>query len=500
MIKISCLSPKVVYNKYISEFVTVPCGSCDVCTSMRSLGWSNRLELETHDNVFTLFFTLTYAKDKRPVIDVNNVIDFVSDSWDVSLAHSSEYVSLCKGFVPCVSSSDMQGFIKRLRRFIDYYFPNLSYEEKRLRYFIASEYGPTTFHPHYHGLLWFNSSAVSKKIKEFIYKAWFSKNPHSSLSSFLERNQCSFVRYSASQYVAGYLNCDTFLPSILREPLFRTFHLQSSRPPIGSLRIQQIQVQRLFSSSFTNFSFVRPKTGKVVNVPLWRSFESRYFPRHVGFSLISSSDRGTMYRISLLYGCEFGFNAWLKRILSEWNSSLSVFVLLRKFAAEDFKDEETGYPLPNIESLRRLFYVSRRFFRCVDEFGFLPSVYQTIIERYYSRKNYNCLVAQLEAEQALLDSTLPNSSLEYLPFYIDSCFYENLRNLSPIARNEYIKQFNLEGKDWVQFVPSNTYLYSKARSFFSRIRRENTKVRQHKDFVSNHPEYQKIYLQNLFYL
>lgn len=492
---VSCLNPRVVYNKYIGEHVSVPCGKCAGCTSLKANSWSTRLERESADHRYTVFVTLTYAEDKRPLIDISSLKDtYVSETFDKSLADSSEYVKLRHGLIPVCSKKDIQDFIKRLRINL-YRNLHLNEKERILRYFCAAEFGPSSFHPHYHLLLWFDTPKVAKVIKEHVYKAWFVKNPHSSLSSFLVRNEVSFVRSSCSSYVAAYLNTDTHLPAILREPLFRTFHLQSTCPPIGTLSLQPRQVSELLLGNAYQISVVRPTSHRVVSLSLWRCLESRYFPKCPRFASLSSSDRIALYRLSSIAGEESDFKSFLQHVLSQWVSSLPLYCLLRKVASKDY--EEDGYPVPNEETLRRLFYMSRRVRNIRRLYGLSVSDYVARIEAYYGRKEYARLVVQLQTEQVYASNkTIVGYKLQYLPFLIDSQFYENIRKLSPSARSSYEEQFHLTD-DFINYVPQNSFDWKRANAFYTRLRTENTKTRIHKDFVAKHPEYQSIYLQNL---
>lgn len=95
----------------------VPCNRCIGCRLDYARQWANRMVLELMDCPEAIFVTLTYNDEHLPY-------------------------SLC-GF-PTVSVRDCQLFMKRLRR----HFP-----DKKLRYFLASEYGPMHGRPHYHAII-----------------------------------------------------------------------------------------------------------------------------------------------------------------------------------------------------------------------------------------------------------------------------------------------------------------------------------------------------------
>ena len=128
------------------------------------------------------------------------------------------------------SQSDVQKFLKRLRRRLEYdchgLLVGVSKEARQFRYFICSEYGPKTFRPHYHGLLWFSDSRTADAVLEcYLHESWQLCNPRNI--------DCQRVVSNASSYVSKYITANTSLPAVLKLPDFHSFFLRSSRPAIG---------------------------------------------------------------------------------------------------------------------------------------------------------------------------------------------------------------------------------------------------------------------------
>lgn len=96
----------------------VPCNRCIGCRLDYARQWSNRLVLELQDNPNALFITLTYNDQNVPISE--------------------------KGF-KTVSVRDCQLFMKRLRK---------HFSDRKIRFFLCSEYGSTTLRPHYHGIFY----------------------------------------------------------------------------------------------------------------------------------------------------------------------------------------------------------------------------------------------------------------------------------------------------------------------------------------------------------
>lgn len=109
--------------RFVKDFIDIPCGQCIGCRLDYSRQWANRclLELEDYDSAY--FVTLTYDDNHIP-------LSFSSDP-ETGLASPSR--TLCK--------RDVQLFFKRLRKAC----PN-----DHIRYYGCGEYGPSTFRPHYH--------------------------------------------------------------------------------------------------------------------------------------------------------------------------------------------------------------------------------------------------------------------------------------------------------------------------------------------------------------
>lgn len=108
------------------QYVQVPCGQCLGCRLDYSRQWANRLmlELEYHDSAY--FVTLTYDEDHAPV------------HWYSDPATGEAFSSLS------LEPRDVELFLKRLRK---------KFKDDKIRYYIAGEYGETTFRPHYHAII-----------------------------------------------------------------------------------------------------------------------------------------------------------------------------------------------------------------------------------------------------------------------------------------------------------------------------------------------------------
>ena len=94
--------------------------------------------------------------------------------------------------IPYICNRDLDLFLKRLRGY---------YPDEKLRYYAVSEYGPTSYRPHWHLLLFSNSDRFSETVLENVSKAWSYGRCDASLS-----------RGFAAPYVASYVNSFVALP------------------------------------------------------------------------------------------------------------------------------------------------------------------------------------------------------------------------------------------------------------------------------------------------
>lgn len=175
--------------------VLVQCGKCDECVKRYQNDWMIRNIMQFRETSFAVFFTLTYNDESIP------------------LAVDSQTGEAFK----TVQKSDVQIFLKRFREF----------RRKRglstdFKYFITSEYGPTTLRPHYHGLL------HGVKLSDFMEFAVAWRKVY----GFTTQSQVTSVDYRSalnrSRYVAKYCAKGDFEnPLISLNKVNPTFHLIS---------------------------------------------------------------------------------------------------------------------------------------------------------------------------------------------------------------------------------------------------------------------------------
>lgn len=280
-----CQHPRTVVNKYTHEPVHVSCGSCPACVLRRSSIQTNLLTTYSAQFRYVYFVTLTYAPQFLPTLEVSIIETCTDDIADVpcfpdindldpndpntylfgfrSVPRSAsvkvknstvertfkdpdvrftypmkpkELLSILGKInhnvpnrIPYVCNRDLDLFFKRLR---SYY----SDEDEKLRYYAVSEYGPTSYRPHWHLLLFSNSERFSQTICENVSKAWSYGRCDASLS-----------RGFAAPYVASYVNSFvalpdfyTQMPKVVRPKSFHSIGFTESNLFPRKVRIAEI--------------------------------------------------------------------------------------------------------------------------------------------------------------------------------------------------------------------------------------------------------------------
>lgn len=278
-----CQNPRTVVNKYTHEPVVVSCGSCPSCVLRRSGIQTNLLTTYSAQFRYVYFVTLTYAPCFLPTLEVSVIetcTDDVADvpcfpniddldvgdpntylfgfrsvprSASVKLKNSTvertfkdpeirfsypmkpkDLLSILgkinhnvSNRIPYICNRDLDLFLKRLRSY---------YPDEKLRYYAVSEYGPTSFRPHWHLLLFSDSERFSQTVCENVSKAWSYGRCDASLS-----------RGFAAPYVASYVNSFvalpdfyTQMPKVVRPKSFHSIGFTESNLFPRKVRIAEI--------------------------------------------------------------------------------------------------------------------------------------------------------------------------------------------------------------------------------------------------------------------
>lgn len=348
----NCFHPTVYKNPYTDELGVGRCNHCEACANTRANEWVKRLDIESSCHKYTLFCTLTYDEQhvaqfiRLPFEDYNlnishekrnqvgayidystgEIIDFseqVLQERDIKYLQESRVLNV-------LSKRDFQNFIKRLR----YYFDQTE-KGALLRYYICGEYGPSTFRPHGHLLLFFDSERCANVIESLLFKAWSSDGQ--LLGNVYDPH---LVSGSAAQYCASYVNSITRLPRNYLHKAIRPFSLFSRRPSIGSLFPNVKEVRKIFDSGDIKYRRFCESSRSFKDEFFWQSFNTRLYPRLQRFGSLSHADRVTLYRLVSENYMGLSAREGAKRIKSEFIDNQSDTFLSRYFREIAFKKKK----------------------------------------------------------------------------------------------------------------------------------------------------------------
>lgn len=422
----SCLHPVTVHHH--GTDYSVSCGKCAFCRSNKKQIWSQRLEQEITMHPYSIFFTLKYTDDNVPMLrkdgdvirsyeierNLHGQKKILNDNIEIKLQPYNDFeVDYYKNrqLYPYCRVKDLQDFIKRIRKHISRLYCNHGKEKDLsayIKYFVVSEYGPTTFRPHYHGILFIDSTFIYEHFREIFDKSWQFGSYSYSLVQFNQK---------CARYVAKYVNIDTDLPSCYFDPQIRTKYLFSKKSIIGFDVLSDGKIEEIFSSGVTSLSVYNSKKQALVDVPLPQAVESRLYPRFPDVADGFDDARDSLYTLFNDLGCP-SWRIFKKIILNT--------IINGKIEHNDlfvWDDEKTLYDYPvrvsrllpyfihlyqkslknninvsvnNIDfnNIRQVYYRSRHF--CYYQYIFHLSVndYINRIDDYYQRKEYNLLVCQ----------------------------------------------------------------------------------------------------------
>lgn len=193
----------------------IPCGRCLGCQIDYSREWANRMIIELQDSSDAIFVTLTY----------NDLHLSYGDTGNATL-----------------NKRDVQLFFKRLRK---------CFPDRRIRYYIAGEYGPSTLRPHYHAIIYGLGLSDFPDLRYVGHNDL--KQPYYSSLTF-EKTwskgfvQMSEVSYRTCAYVARYVLKKHYSDDSVWHDrhVLPEFNESSRKPGIGMMRAAEM-VQSGFS-------------------------------------------------------------------------------------------------------------------------------------------------------------------------------------------------------------------------------------------------------------
>lgn len=248
------------------EVVTFPCGKCVECIQKYQNDWTFRLEQEFREWKYAYFITMTYDNNHIPYVTLETPVEsrvvYDDDGFTdyVEETEHPEYLDNIRNYfvnmpenrhlrrlrehldehsayvcpdnievgipIPCVSKQDVQNWLKRVR---EQYAYDHDGERLKFKYFICSEYGPSTFRPHYHAVIFVNFNVAD--FSKYFISDWQSNYGNVKWKGrpiqYFKKNGVG----DAMAYVAKYCSKPSFAenPYVVNHVIPKCFRLISKK-------------------------------------------------------------------------------------------------------------------------------------------------------------------------------------------------------------------------------------------------------------------------------
>lgn len=438
-----CEHPLRIYNKYLGEYIYVPCRKCNSCRNIYTFQWANRIATEMKYHQYVYHITLQYDDDHCPLLVKigNKLVSKVKDSVDDNIViripkvltdFEKEYYATRKLYPYC-RKRDIQLFFKRLRKQVSKFDPS-----EKIRYVVAAEYGPTTFRAHYHLLLFSDSQKLHKRLREVVSSCW--------QNGYVYARRCS-KDDKASQYVSKYVVHPTDCPSIYQNQQIKPFFLCSKCPPIGSYKDSTSDV---VETLFKGTPFKRCTTDdrkETYDIPLSRYCENYLFPKLKSYDQWNCYERITLYGLFKTFGC-CQWQEFKQRCLAEYRKKSFLGRYISHFLIHEYDKE--------YNSLKNLWFQGKRVFDNMVIFGVSLRDYVTLIDNYYNNKAKYKLKKQLAYEEIYFRN-LKGTPLDLLSMDRQFCHdLEGEIKTCTFSQKTFSVLSQFEDFDLYSFSPDNT--------------------------------------------
>lgn len=471
---VRCSNPRRIYNKYLEEYIVVPCRKCVACRNSYSNRIKNILVANVQKYPYTLAITLTYDNDHMPIMydlgkgqfafnRTGEIFDFSNSTSlfylppKIKNADGSVTFSSIKGFgIPY--KKDIQDFLKRLRIQLHRHFIKYNINEnEKLQYFVCTEYTPTSLRPHYHGLLFLQSREAADFCLKHVASCW--KN------ASLEYRVVEFLKSSNPSYIAKYVSGYDELPSLLSEEPCRTWHLASKALYKALDQESDSSLRKVFFNLDIERLEYDDQSQSYAYIPIPHQVVLRHFPKPRFFS---RKDDKFFLRLYEKYQC----NRYAKKIY-------------RNGSVIDNSHSDKSIDIQCIDdSFNYTDYVfCRQLSIYTSLYNVTPLFYIRQLRRIYSKYS----LIQLR-RQYLLESSYDKESLPYL--YLDSFIcLPRLLSLDEFYKSAYDHMFNTLGFNYYDFYPRGVLVFdfheawlSMYRHFFSNEYDKHIKSSKLKEF------------------
>ena len=467
---VNCEHPKMIFNKYTKEFVRVRCGTCSTCQVSRAADWVLRVDLENAVHKYCFMVTLTYDDDHLPAFFFNDKMDSMvlnrDESICIPLNHLYDYIyqndedTITKELdylrsrlihplgLPACYPKDISDFFKRLnintKNYVTGTFENY-------RYFCCHEYGPSTYRPHCHMLVWFEDDSIARLFPDLLLKSW----------SFGRSDASAVYSNGGRSYVSQYVNMSCHLPSFYKIRGLRPSHQESKFPSIGSDVVLDSQVRKLYDSIPVKRDIYKSSSQRYVCLPVSNAVKSRFFPKLQGYYRMSDSVGVKLYGAYALcphkqssFEDFYGYVRGLHRNFEMSDYVRSYFALEKgfpfgsderllidyfSFLSSLSADEDS---LRN--SVRRWYFISKRICYYASLLNCRLDYLVSRIFEFWKKFDYECLKSMYELQQSYVQShSFSHLVVMYPDFYRNLCFYVENPSERPFYIDAAMNSFDI---------------------------------------------------------
>lgn len=373
--------------------MVVSCGHCLSCLVQKAHAKSNVCAQQEKLSKYTFFVTLTYNPQNIPCAYPVYLFDDAQpsrkqyielyDEETGELLGSCYYPhKKCEAIIRRTDDkklhyarySDVQKFFKRLRRKIE--TSKKTYNNEKIKYYSVSEYGPRTFRPHFHILLYTDSAELSQDLAALVRACWTYGYSYTTLS-----------QGHATSYVASYVNSVVTIPPILQTS---SMHPKCSHSSCLALPVFTPQFKKIFKyepERLVRSIEHRDAQGHVSYSAPWSSYKTFLFPKCPGFAYKSICERYATYNVLQTIVRYYG-----KRKISEYSELILTDclngLLPKRIADPLLKNVDGTYIVPTIDILKQRLYQLKHYEKLCKVFDITPLQLCNIVQRFYSALDY----------------------------------------------------------------------------------------------------------------
>ncbi len=387
----TCEHPKTITTKDNRKMV-VSCGKCRSCLVQKQRSKSLVCSEQEKLSKYCFFITLTYDRfnvpclypifkhdkaTKRQIVELydevtgelvaipqypHNLLRKIMSRCDDKKLHYCRY-------------SDLQKFMKRLRRKIDY---KQIYGNEKIKYYSVSEYGPKTFRPHFHVLLYFDNAKLAQDIGKLVHSSWTFGYSYTTLS-----------RGGVSSYVASYVNSLLSVPEVFKTAATQPKSSHSSRLALPLYEDEFKEVLKNEPSKLVRY--VKSERDGVVSLSSpWRSFKSYLFPKCYGYSYKSIYERVATYNLLQTIYRRYGKKK-IKDYLTDIKEDFYLDRLPSRISVALLTPDGASYKLPSDDILLGRLYQAKHYYNLMSMLDLSPIQLAINVDRFYSALDYTNL-------------------------------------------------------------------------------------------------------------